>query len=209
MDDETAYPPAPWRLRGTLYGSVWSVPEAEAPELPHGLEPLAFGSRRLLLTGWAIYDGSGMLSYREALLGILIRRPCFPAIAITRIWVDHPASVEGGRALWSIPKEMGAFGGTPEAGAAVADAAGRPVASLHFTPRATMAWRHAARFRTVQPPLDTAGAGQVVARMRASGRPALGRAEWSFAPEGPLAFLHGRKPLFSVQLTDARLDFGL
>jgi hypothetical protein len=36
----------------------------------------------------------------------------------------------------------------------------------------------------------------------------LGAAIWSFAPEGPLAFLSGREPFLSARLAETSLRFG-
>lgn len=230
--DEIAatYPLPPWRLRGTLWGSVWLVPEADAPRAPEGTVPLRIGGRPVVVTGWADYAPGGVLAYREALCGVAIRRPQMPALAITHIWVDHPASVAGGRALWGIPKRMGAFAGTPEPGAGddaatVADRDGRPIAGLRFRPGPRLPWRFGTRFRTVQtalrdeepgnsphlsPHLSPQGAADLlVATMRIRGRAGIGRAEWWFAPDGPLPALRGRRPLVSLRMTDAALDFGL
>lgn len=165
------------------------------------------------MTGWADYGADGILAYREALAAVVLRRPCFPAVAITHIWVDHPVSIAGGRALWSIPKVAGRFSGVPDSGAEVADAEGLPIAGFRFAPGPALPWRQRVALHTVQTALDAqadmdAGA-PVSARMRARGRLRFGRAAWTFAPDGPLAFLQGRRPWLSACLEGAELDFGV
>src|SRR5690606_37307919 len=101
----TAYPPAPWRLGGVLYASVWRVPpEKAAALLPRGsaepepfAEPLRMGRSALVVTGWASYAPGGVLAYEEALCAVVLRGVARPSVCVVRIWVDHPASQVGGR----------------------------------------------------------------------------------------------------------------
>lgn len=207
--DGVPYPPPPWRLEGDLCASVWAVPRATVPPLPAEAIPATVAGRALVVTGWAVYAPGGILAYREALCAVVLRGPRFPAVTITHIWVDHPASVAGGRALWSIPKAAGHFSGTPETGAEVADAQGRPIATLHVAPGRALPWRQGFSLRTVQSRLDAGGGAAVIARLQATGRIRLVRADWRFEPAGPLGFLHGRRPWLSARLERSVLRFGI
>lgn len=203
------YPPPPWRLVGDLYASVWLVPRATVPLLAAEAIPATIAGRALVVTGWALYAPGGVLAYREALCGVVLRAPRVPAIAITHIWVDHPASIAGGRALWGIPKKAGRFSGTPETGAEVTDAQGQPIAALHIVPGRTLPWRQGFSLRTVQRSLDAGGGAPVIARLRATGRLGLARADWRFDAAGPLGFLHGLRPWLSARLERSVLRFGI
>ena len=203
-----SYPPAPWRLEGDLYASVWRVPSASAPPAPPGAIPLVVAGQTLVVTGWAEYAPGGVLAYREALCAVLLRAPRFPAAAITHIWVDHPSSVAGGRALWSIPKVSGRFSGTPENGAAAFDADDRPIAALRFTPGLALPWRQRLGLHIIQQPLMGTDGPQAT-RLNSAGRIRFGHASWRCEPAGPLGFLHGRRPWFSARMERATLRFGV
>ena len=131
---------------------------------------------------------------------------------ITDIWVDSPASRDGGRSLWAIPKELAdlplrtARSGRHSRTTFSAVAEGRQVASAAFTsmPRAALV-RLPFAMRHLQEPTDGTTGGHAV-RAAARGRcRAAGRGS---STDGPLAFLHGRRPLVSLRLRDVRLRFG-
>ena len=50
-----------------------------------------------------------MLSYRELMTTVLVRRGLRVLPTITHIWVDSETSRDGGRALWGIPKGLASF----------------------------------------------------------------------------------------------------
>ena len=90
------YPAAPWRLQGQLWLSLFRVPGSAGR--PGGLYGVAFVG----------YEPGSDLTYSELLVARPVRGPggATPRIEITDIWVDSPASMAGGRALWGIPKEL-------------------------------------------------------------------------------------------------------
>lgn len=95
---------------------------------------------------------------------------------VTHIWVDHPASAAGGRALWSMPKQLAMFRiGERDGGfaASAADPDRRTIAALRFRGRAARpgGWRW--RTRTAQQPLGGQGRGLTIAKAEGTG---LGRA---------------------------------
>jgi hypothetical protein len=49
---------------------------------------------------------------------------------------------------------------------------------------------------------------RVLSPVTGSARVVPCRASWRFAPDGPLGYLHGHRPVLSVRLRDARLLFG-
>lgn len=204
---EPAYPPPPWRLRGRLYASIFLVPDEHLPGAPlPGLTPLRVAGRNAIVVGWALYEPGGVLNYNELLQARLYWPPHRPTAEIQRIWVDSEASLAGGHALWAIPKELAAFEVESRHGYSAAATGGTgPIAQARFEPLLRAPFRLPTRLALVQ---LREGAIQR-SRARLSGRLALARAEWTFSPAGPLAFLAGRKPLVSLALTEADILFGI
>jgi hypothetical protein len=204
--DGVRYPPEPWYLAGTLHVSVWWIPVADLPPLPQGLRPKVLLGRALIGTAWAVYELVGVLAYNELLAALPVSRDGRRFITIPRIWVDHPSSAAGGRTLWGIPKQLATFQvrvGPPFEGSAETD--GQAIASLRFHPDLTLPGRWRVSVRTIQ---MLAGCWKI-AEARSRARVQFGRAAWGFAASGPLGFLAGRKPLFSIRLADMEIRFGL
>ncbi|MFN2518581.1 MAG: acetoacetate decarboxylase family protein [Jatrophihabitantaceae bacterium] len=105
-----AYPPEPWRLRGQLHASVFLIRLAAVPvDLPPGWRPVRLGRFGVVSTAWVTYAVGGVLSYDELMSTLLVRRGVRVLPTITHIWVDSPASRDGGRDLWGIPKQLATF----------------------------------------------------------------------------------------------------
>ena len=193
------FPSPPWSLTAQMWLSVFAVRESGRPDRPAGVYGAAF------------VDYTGVLAYHELLVARL-HDPVRRRVRVTDIWVDSVASRDGGRALWAIPKQLadlplrssGYGPATRTSFGAVAD--GRHVASGAFVsvPGAAL----------VRAPLAMATSQQrsdgteVVTGFGGSARPVPCRASWRFDPDGPLGFLHGRRPMVSLLLRDARLTFG-
>jgi hypothetical protein len=212
--DGVRYPPEPWYLRGTAYVSLWRLRADELPAacLPPGTRPMTLFGRAVVGTAWAIYGPGGDLAYNEVLAAVRVRVGGRPFTTVTHIWVDHPASVAGGRELWNIPKQPAVFrigggDGGFEASAATLD--GRPIAALRFRGRAALPGRWRLRTRTAQGSLDHDGGKALkIAAAEALASVGFGAAAWDFALDGPLGFLHGREPFLSARLTELSLRFG-
>src|SRR5690606_15942184 len=86
------YPPAPWQMHGQLWLSLFKVRAGDHPDREPGVYGVAL----------VRYEEPSPLTYGE----LLVARPLNKAVNITDIWVDSPASVAGGRALWAIPKDL-------------------------------------------------------------------------------------------------------
>ncbi len=213
-----SYPPEPWDLRGQLHLTVWWLPIADLPALPPGLAPVRLGGHALVSAAWVDYEPGGVLSYRELLVAVLVWHGTRLRVSITDIWVDRVPSLRGGRELWGIPKELARFdfAGTRYA-ASTPD--GAAIARGTVTPRTGLPGRWPARYtvvqdvraqsvgvqdRGVQDPADELA----VTPVRSSAALQVTRAEWEFAPDGPLAWLAGARPLLSASLRDFRLRFG-
>jgi hypothetical protein len=193
------YPPEPWHLRGRMHVSVWLVPPAALPPHPQGLTapPLRLGGRVPVGAAWVTYQPGGVLSYRELLAARLVRDRGRPRATITEIWVDSEASRDGGRALWGIPKDLAELAtDSPMSAPGIARAVLRP--GLRIPGR----WPVSLRLLQLLhgQPKTTGVRGRTAIR--------LGRADWTPAPDGPLGYLSGRRPLLTVTLTDFDIRFG-
>lgn len=195
------FPSPPWRLTAEAWLSVFRVGETGRADRPAGTYGAAFFS----------YDQPGQLTYRELLVARLLSARS-RRIRITDIWVDSELSRDGGRVLWAIPKDLARLDldetrvgptahtsfacrvdGVEVASAQVASA---PGAALVRTP-----------FAATTSQLRETGE-EVVTPMRGSTRALPAWATWEFAPDGPLGFLHGRRPTVSFRLSDVRVTFG-
>lgn len=210
----TAFPPEPWDLTGHAYVGVFLVPARHAPppDAP-GTRPVRLLGRVLVGAAWFVYEDPSPLTYRELMATQVVRDGARPRVSITHIWVDSPASRDGGRALWAIPKDLMDFAGVDPHRAyagrlATAEGPARPVGA--YTP-GRLRWlpgRWPVGFRTAQ------GRGAHVVTTPVRGRVRLGigvgrgRGTWSFAADGPLGFLAGRRPVLVLGLRPFRLLFG-
>lgn len=198
--EPAAYPPEPWHLHGHCLVGVWLLPAGVAPT------PKAPGTRTIRILGrvlvgaaFFVYTEPSPLTYGEVMSTVLVRDGLVPRVSITHIWVDSPASLAGGRALWAIPKDLATFvmAGPDHY---VADGIGSAdVRRVRLLPR-----RLPVSFTTAQDRSGTLVAAPV------SGRARLGvaTARWSFDPTGPLGFLSGRPPWLSLVLRPFALRFG-
>jgi hypothetical protein len=216
--DEVSYPPAPWYLRGTAYLSLWQVRASRLPEasLSRAVRPRTLLGRVLVGTAFAVYEPEGMLAYDELLLAVQVSGGGPLSVSVPYIWVDHPASAAGARALWSIPKQEAAFevrrthtAGEPDFEARAMTIQGALLADLRFQSRTTMPGRWPVRTRLMQHALNNGGDRKPqVTEARAWAQVSFGAASWNFARSGPLSFLCGSSPLTSVRLTDMSLRIG-
>ncbi|MGK5530609.1 acetoacetate decarboxylase family protein [Streptomyces sp. URMC 129] len=207
------YPPAPWRLRGDMYVSVWRLPVRSLPdwELPPGVRPLTVRGRCLLTTFWVDYRPGGVLEYREFLVSLLVRRGRGIASTAVAVWVDDGRSLAGGRELWGIPKELGEFTFGAETGAGAPFTAG-----LVTGPGETVTTVYRDRLRLPRVPLPVrarlvqrkADGSVCEVPLRLSGAMAVGRERLRAPGAGPLAFLAGRRPDVTVAVRDFRFLVG-
>jgi hypothetical protein len=202
-----SYPPSPWSLRGRMHVSVWALPLADVPALPpalHGtVRVLRLGRRAFIGTAWVDYQPGGDLNYHELLAAVLTRAGWRPRVTITHIWVDSVASRDGGRELWGIPKDLADIT-LADGGAASATTGEGPIASATLPRGNGVPPRLPAVFRVVQ---DLAGRPETTA-VRSTARYGPARVAWTIAPEGPLRFLAGRRPLLSFVAAGFRMRFG-
>ncbi|OPC79682.1 hypothetical protein B4N89_00830 [Embleya scabrispora] len=203
----TVHPPEPWELRGHLHLSLFAVPRRRfSAVLPTGIRPVVIAGRYPVGVAWVVYEPGGVLAYRELLVVSPVREGPRPRAHISDIWVDHPVARDGGRALWGIPKEMAGIDIRRDTNARVNATAKTThhIARARFTPRMRIPGRWSLTGRIVQ----TLDGRPKTSRARMHADLWVASARWDFPPDGPLAFLSGRRPLMSLSLSDFRLRFG-
>jgi len=201
---DAGYPPAPWRMVGSMWLTTFWLPRDVDDVRRRGLYGAAFVD----------YTAGSPLTYAELLVARVTRRPGLGwRVQITDIWVDSPASVAGGRALWAIPKGLADFRGESRPGTRVdhrrwsAAVDGRPVATAEFGDVAAHAPRTPFRARTWQPGLPEGG-GDKASVFSGTARSLPARSRWDLDPSGPLAYLRTATPLVSVRMADFAMSFG-
>ncbi|MBL1174893.1 acetoacetate decarboxylase family protein [Pantanalinema sp. GBBB05] len=106
------YPAAPWHLQGYAIQTLhWLDIDRVRPTIPAALSivPL-FPGKTLGSVYIATYSPGSSLEYNELIVvsGLVYHGHQWGAW-ISHIYVDDPRSVQGGRELWGLPKEMAQF----------------------------------------------------------------------------------------------------
>lgn len=197
---DLTYPPEPWHLQGHAFVGVWLLPKDVAPPPHHaGTHAIRVFGRTVVGAAFFRYDAPSPLTYDEIMATALVRDGLRPRVSITHIWVDSPASRDGGRALWAIPKELAEF--ERRSGRSYV---ARDIGSLAVRKNRRMPFGLPVGFRIAQ---DRAGR-LVTTRVRGRARVGVVRGRWTFEPDGALSFLSGRRPLMTLALYPFRLTFG-
>ncbi len=211
VPEETAYPPEPWHLGGTMHVSLWRVPVGSLPASfeaarPAEARPVVVGGSALVGTAFVAYEPGSVLVYDELLCATLTWYRGRPRVTISDIWVDSPASVAGGRELWGIPKHLASFTREPHGRhvTLTAHRDGRELARVTVTPGVRLPGSWPLPMPTAQH-LDGRDHDS---RVRSFGALATCRTTWVFPPDGPLGFLAGRRPVGSARLEELALAFG-
>jgi len=196
------YPEAPWEMVGQLWLSLFRV--RGVPDRPDGVHGAAFVS----------YEPGSVLTYSELLVAHPVRTDEHGRrVSISDIWVDSPESMDGGRELWAIPKDLCDFTlETSHTGPLSrtewsASLERRPIASASFTDVSRAAPRLPFKGGTWQPPIEPEGAEKTAA-LTGSSKTLPCRARWEFAPDGPLGWLDGHRPVASFRMAHFRMSFG-
>ena len=198
------FPPAPWTMHGQLWLSLFRLREDVDDLRPAGVYGAAFVS----------YEPGSVLTYSE----LLVARPVKVdgsgrRVSITDIWVDSPESMEGGRALWAIPKGLCDFTlDTSHTGPLSrtdwsASTGRQPIAEASFSDVSRVALRAPFKGGTWQPPL-VPGSGPLTATMQGSAKTLPCRGRWTFDRSGPLGWLADARRLGSFRMSGFRMTFG-
>lgn len=193
---------------GQLWLSLFRVEAAVDADRPAGLYGVAFVD----------YEPGSPLTYSELLVARPVRRPA-RGVSITDIWVDSAASRAGGRELWAIPKELCGFeheavrrglAGMVTTATWAAATESTPIASARFRDVSRVAPRLPFRGATWQrrPSPGPRAGEEVTAALTGSSKTLPAVASWSFAPDGPLGWLAGRRSAASFRMVDFRMSFG-
>ncbi|WP_433783806.1 acetoacetate decarboxylase family protein [Actinomycetospora sp. CA-101289] len=204
----TSYPPEPWTLVGRMDVSTFLVPTADLPTAtwPDGWRPFVLAGRTPVGAAWVDYAEGGVLSYHELLVAVAGRVGPRVRPHIVRIWVDSPASRDGGRALWGIPKGLATFEGLAAGRPSMTlEGAARPAASAVLRRGTRLPGRPRVGFTLAQ---DLDG-GLIESPVVSRNGLGLLRADWTFDADGPLGFLAGRRPVLSTTLHDFAMLFGM
>jgi Acetoacetate decarboxylase (ADC) len=198
-----SYPPSPWTLNATAYVSLWRVPTRDWPiTLGSGIRELTLFGSLMLCSGFVDYEPGGDLQYRELFLAVLARAGARMGATLPLIWVDSVASLEGGRALWAIPKQLAAV--HVENRTLRAAANGRPIASMSFEPGK----RLLRRFPMHPTVMQARGSELIRTPIHVSAGIERIRAQWYIPQDSPFSVLQDRVPIMSLRLSQARLRFG-
>ena len=203
-DPRPPYPPAPWRMVGQLWLSVFRLGEGVDERRPAGVYGAAFVS----------YEPGSPLTYSELLVARPLRTSGGRRVSITDIWVDSPSSLAGGRELWAIPKELCDFDLDSERRGPLsttdwsASHGRRPIASATFSDVSRAGPRLPFRGATWQPGIADSGGAERTAPLRGSARMLPCRGRWDFAADGPLGWLRDARPVASFRMADFRMSFG-
>lgn len=199
----TSYPASPWRLSAHAYVGTSLVPVDRLPELPPGCRAITVRGKAIVGVPYFVYEQPSPLVYNEIMATVLVRRSWRPYVHITQIWVDSPASRDGGRALWAIPKDLADFDVVPHS-SYDSSYEGAVIGSLQVERSRSLPIPLPIGFTIIQ---ERDGA---ILETKVRGRGRLGRAKvrWAFNPDGPLGFLSGHEPFLTLSLKKLRIVFG-
>ena len=196
----TSYPPEPWDLHGHAHVGMWLLPRdrTPAPHSPATKVVTIFG-RAIVCAAFFVYEEPSPLTYNEIMSTVLVREGWRIRVSITHIWVDSEASRDGGRALWAIPKDLADFDVVPHTSYAA-----QGIGSLAVKRVRRLPWALPIRFKIAQ---DREGS-LLVSSVKGHIRYGNTTGRWSFAADGPIGFLAGRKPLLTLASKPFHLIFG-
>jgi hypothetical protein len=195
-----SYPPAPWRLVGRGVQTLHTVDVRDVrPLVPRELSIVqVWPGRTLGVVAFAHYGPGSDLEYNELIVApALVRGERGAGVWISHIYVDDPASLEGGREIWGVPKELADFEWSDdgEVGRARATRADGPLAEVRVRRR----WR-LMRKRMRFPTYSRVGGRLVLFVGETVGRVWWGRGVLDVPPASPFGFVRMSRPKLTLWL---------
>jgi hypothetical protein len=133
------YPSPPWHLHGDAIQTLhWLDIDRVRPTIPASLGIVSLLPGKTLGSVYAARYGQGSsLEYNELIVvSGLVHQAGRWGAWISHIYVDHPDSVQGGREIWGLPKELAQFTWTKQEQLSVqVSQADRPLCLLQVDPR--------------------------------------------------------------------------
>jgi hypothetical protein len=109
--DAFDFPPPPWRLNGEALCAVRTVTLDCARKLvPEGLRIVRAGRSTVGLLALVRYGAGSTLEYEEAIVApALVYAQRRIGWWVSHIYVNHPQSLDAGRRIWGLPKQLASF----------------------------------------------------------------------------------------------------
>ncbi len=191
----------PWRLyaRGPVLGSLHWVDAQRARQLvPPELSIVQLLPGRTIGGLFLAEYGAGSeLEYNELIVGAaMVWHGRRPAAWVTDLFVDDPASVDGGRALLGAPKHLAPF--SRDDGEITVGKPAAPICRVRYRPRLWL-WRQRVRMAALHRDVrDPSGATAAWHGEEMRGRWGLARVEVEIPPTSPLRRLGLGDPVLGL-----------
>ncbi|MBY0587683.1 acetoacetate decarboxylase family protein [bacterium] len=202
------YPPAPWHLSGQGVQLVQTVDVRDVRRLvPPELSIVSvWPGRTLGVVAFAHYGPGSVLEYDELIIApAIVRYRGQWGVWVSHIYVNHPLSVQGGRELWGVPKELADFRWHDDGRSASVEAIdqGRTICRVSMCRRWWMGRHHLAF-----PTFSQLG-GQLIRFIGdTTGRIGWGKGELHIDPSAPFGKIRFGKPRLSLWVQEMTLVCG-
>lgn len=202
------YPPAPWRLMGRGVQTLHTVDVRDVrPLVPPELSIVqVWPGRTVGVVAFAQYGPGSVIEYNELIVApALVRCERGLGVWISHIYVDDAASLQGGREIWGVPKELAEFEWSDDGavGRAAAHVGGSRLAQVSVRRR----WR-LMRKRMRFPTYSRVGGQLVLFVGETAGRVGWGKGELDVPPDSPFASIRMSRPKLTLWLDGMTLVCG-
>ena len=173
--------------------------------VPPGMKIVAvLPGRTLASLYFASYKGESSLTYHELAIAVaVVSHDGKPHAWAPQLYVDEPASVAGGRAIWGLHKTLATFERTRTyaRGTVTVRVDGRPIAALQVG-----AFGPALPLRAPLPAIGLRDDAVLAFAAAASARVRLGGATVDLPDDSPFRPAFARGPLFALRFDELALD---
>lgn len=202
------YPPAPWHLSGEGVQVIQSVDVRDVRGLvPPELDVVSIWPGRTLgVVALAHYGAGSVMEYDELIIApAVVRHRGRLGVWVSHIYVDHPLSVQGGREIWGVPKELAEFRWEDDGrtGRVQAIYQGRVICQVSMSRRWWLGRHHLAF-----PTFSQLG-GQLIRFVGdTTGRIGWGRGSVEIDPSAPFGSIRMGRPMLSLWVQQMTLVCG-